>query len=164
MSSKPHSQNQQAKSNRQLKCSRCTQSFSHQKAYYEHLRSHTIVRKTSVENPTQNETARYIAERRKNYPTADNITKKLKSDEERQERGDVLETRQFGRIKEHKTNKSNEIESALPIMTKTVTNNKNTGATLLERLLATDIRRERNMVLQSIRHIINNNFYGLDEN
>ncbi|CAF4201796.1 unnamed protein product, partial [Rotaria magnacalcarata] len=163
---KPHSQNQQDKNNRQFKCSRCTQSFSHQKTYYEHLRSHTIVRKTTVENPTQNETARYIAERRKNYPTADNITKKLKSDEERQERGDVLETRQFGRIKEHKTNKNknNEIESTLPIIAKTVANNKNTGATLLERLLATDIRRERNMVLQSIRHIINNNFYGLDEN
>lgn len=32
----------------------------------------------------------------RNFPTTDNINKKLKSDEERQERGDILETRQFG--------------------------------------------------------------------
>lgn len=59
-------------------------------------------------------------------------------------------------------------------------NNIHPNATLLERvnktikndysliclvlkLLASDIRRERNMVLQCIRHIINNDFFGLDE-
>jgi hypothetical protein len=34
----------------------------------------------------------------RNYPTKDNIDKKMKSDEERQERGDVLQTRQFGLV------------------------------------------------------------------
>jgi hypothetical protein len=34
----------------------------------------------------------------RNYPTTDNINKKMKSDEERQERGDVLQTRQFGLV------------------------------------------------------------------
>ena len=34
----------------------------------------------------------------RNYPTAENINKKIKSDEERHERGDVLETRQFGSV------------------------------------------------------------------
>lgn len=34
----------------------------------------------------------------RNYPTVDNVNKKMKSDEERQERGDVLETRQFGLV------------------------------------------------------------------
>lgn len=41
-------------------------------------------------------TFRFITSR--NFPTAENISKKIKSDEERQERGDVLETRQFGLV------------------------------------------------------------------
>ncbi|CAF3614480.1 unnamed protein product [Rotaria sp. Silwood1] len=112
--------------------------------------------KTNLHNPTSDtstpdDTARYIAERRKNYPTTDNINKKMKSDEERQERGDVLQTRQFG-------------ELTLPVITTSAVNSTNASATLLERLLAPDIRRERNMVLQCIRHIVNNNFFGLDDN
>ncbi|CAF1375154.1 unnamed protein product [Rotaria sp. Silwood1] len=90
----------------------------------------------------------------------------MKSDEERQERGDVLETRQFGRMKERKTNpnKTDESELTLPVITTSAVNSTNASATLLERLLAPDIRRERNMVLQCIRHIVNNNFFGLDDN
>ncbi|CAF1461330.1 unnamed protein product [Rotaria sordida] len=171
MSNRPHSQNQDNKNNRPFRCSKCTLTFSHQRAYHEHLRNHTITHKTNVHNATSDtsisdDTARYIAERRKNYPTTDNINKKMKSDEERQERGDVLETRQFGRIKERKTNsnKNNETELTIPIITTSMVNSTNTSATLLERLLAPDIRRERNMVLQCIRHIVNNNFYGLDDN
>ncbi|CAF3172019.1 unnamed protein product, partial [Rotaria sp. Silwood2] len=101
MSNRPHSQNQHNKNNRVFRCSKCTLSFSNQKTYHEHLRNHTITHKTNVHNSmsdtsASDDTARYIAERRKNYPTTDNINKKMKSDEERQERGDVLETRQFG--------------------------------------------------------------------
>ncbi|CAF1020990.1 unnamed protein product [Adineta ricciae] len=120
------------------------------------------VQSEAAGNAAADETARYIAERRKNYPTADNISKKIKSEEERQERGDILETRQFGRMKERKTipNRNLDAEPAAPVITTTLTNNPN--ATLLERLLASDIRRERNMVLQCIRHIVNNNFYGMD--
>ncbi|CAF1147758.1 unnamed protein product [Adineta steineri] len=154
-----------------FRCMRCTKSFSNQKAYHEHLRSHVPTHKiNNVSNQTNaistaDDTARYIAERRKNFPTADNINKKMKTDEERQERGDILETRQFGRMKERKTipNKNIETESTAPIITTTMTNHKHKNATLLERLLAPDIRRERNMVLQCIRHIVNNNFFGLDD-
>lgn len=48
----------QSQNNRRFQCTRCTLSFSHQKAYYEHLRSHAPVVSTD-------DTARYIAERRK---------------------------------------------------------------------------------------------------
>ncbi|UJR15427.1 hypothetical protein I4U23_002372 [Adineta vaga] len=161
-------QQQQSLNRHVIPCTRCSLSFSNQKAYHEHLRSHMPTHKINVSNQTSesvsaDETARYIAERRKNYPTADNINKKMKSEEERQERGDILETRQFGRMKERKTIPNRNIDTgttSTSVITTTLTNN--TNATLLERLLASDIRRERNMVLQCIRHIVNNNFYGLD--
>ena len=36
-------------------------------------------------------------------------------------------------------------------------------STLLEKLLAPEIRHERNVILQCLRHIVKNNFFGVED-
>ncbi len=112
----------------------------------------------------------------------------MKLDEEKCERGAVLETQQFGRLNKNKkrnlnsyddTKKSeaittvlDEAQSSKNSRNKNRNKNKNQRGkvevrgslhskkpTLLQQLLADEIRHERNILLQCVRYIVDRNFF-----
>ncbi|KAG9349528.1 hypothetical protein JZ751_027973 [Albula glossodonta] len=76
--------------------------FKDQGKYDEHVSQHVKNHAPGVKRiklDTPEEIAKWREERRKNYPTVSNVAKKIRMMEEREERGEVLETAQFGRMK-----------------------------------------------------------------
>ncbi|KAJ3325159.1 hypothetical protein HDV06_004916 [Boothiomyces sp. JEL0866] len=138
---------------------------------------------------TEEEIAAWIAERKKNYPTKENVKEKNEKFQLKRDRGDVIiET---GKLKKQKTvslrsdlaeKSDSELVNDSDRVCKYFLKNRcrrgdscqfkhesaNTNTTniseveerkpLLDMLLANDIRRDRNKVLQAIRHIIKNDF------
>uniref|UniRef100_A0A8C4QQX4 Nuclear FMR1 interacting protein 1 n=1 Tax=Eptatretus burgeri TaxID=7764 RepID=A0A8C4QQX4_EPTBU len=103
-------------------CDACDRSFKNQEKYNEHLAQHKkcteigcnfeahekILRlhwynahapgAKRIKLDTPEEILKWKEERRKNYPTAANRAKKLQLEKEKQERGEVLQTAQFGKM------------------------------------------------------------------
>uniref|UniRef100_UPI00358F8E98 FMR1-interacting protein NUFIP1-like n=1 Tax=Myxine glutinosa TaxID=7769 RepID=UPI00358F8E98 len=101
-------------------CDACDRSFKNQKKYDEHLAQHKKCTETGcnfeahekimrlhwdnshapgaehIKLDTPEEMLKWKEERRKNFPTAANRAKKLQLEKEKQERGEVLQTAQFG--------------------------------------------------------------------
>ena len=150
------------------------------------------------------ELEKWKADRRKNYPTPENMSRKKALAEEKFKRGDVLKNDVFKKFKDRKKNtkvyeksdkekferkkvdenvngetstvKQNESNSQ-PKAEEQKENHKNVSknkkserklrppnrSSLLERLLASDIRHERNIVLQCVRYCVRNNFFIEEE-
>jgi len=111
-----------------------------------------------------------VDSRKRNYPSHETVECKQQRDEARVERGEVLETRnKFGKFKMASIKQTSKGEFQVGDATKEtpdldmprdkVDRQKDQyveGTTaLIERLLADEIRHERNVLLQCIRHIRN---------
>lgn len=169
--------------------------------------------KNKLKFDTDEDIAKWREERRKNYPTAANIAKKLIAETERQKCGNVLNTKHFGKRNLHTKNTSSmqDDKDKVPKSPNTSTQHTNSNAfslisanylssddepdnkeegppkkimkklnakgknknrqkktnlftpiktkqSLLEMLLATEIRKERNEILQCVRYVVKNNY------
>ncbi|XP_004066591.1 nuclear fragile X mental retardation-interacting protein 1 isoform X1 [Oryzias latipes] len=83
-----------------VKCSVPDCSFmAHEKLVAIHWRHNHAPGARRIKLDTEEEISKWREERRKNYPTLENVVKKRKIVELRQETGGVLETAQFGRMR-----------------------------------------------------------------
>ncbi|XP_077588675.1 FMR1-interacting protein NUFIP1 [Stigmatopora nigra] len=83
-----------------VKCSVRECSFTaHEKIVAFHWRNTHAPGRKSIKLDTEEEISKWREERRKNFPTLQNVEKKRKLMEEREKTGAVLETAQFGRMR-----------------------------------------------------------------
>jgi len=150
--------------------------------------------------------AKYIDERRKNFPSKASVEKKATLEELKESQGVLLTTEQFGKLakksnltasqqvhrkklreegeregnneneekdkkKENKKNKNNNNKNKRnkregnnspgnqQSLSQVALRQKNARPTLLQRLLADEIRHERNLLLQCVRYCVQNAFF-----
>ncbi|KAJ6661740.1 hypothetical protein lerEdw1_013262 [Lerista edwardsae] len=83
-------------------CDTCDRGYTNKEKYEEHLSQHKQMHAPGarrIKLDTPEEIAKWREERRKNFPTLANIEKKKALQMEKEQRGEVLRTLQFGKMK-----------------------------------------------------------------
>ncbi|CAF0840331.1 unnamed protein product [Brachionus calyciflorus] len=214
--------------NNKFYCEVCDRGFKTDEKYQEHLSTHitcgvngckftaadklveihyrnfhaTGLDKKVASLKTPEEIKKYIEERKKNFPSKNNLDKKVELDREKSDRGVLLNSREFGRFKNknrrnldqnrnsnqekntdngpcnldesHNSVKTDNKISRVNNRKNLKRKNKKGGLyarkvevlksrykkpTLLQKLLADEIRHERNILLQCVRFVVQKNFF-----
>jgi len=111
---------------------------------------------------------KWVEARKRNFPSQETIEGKERRDEARMERGEILETRnQFGKFKVGPMDKAKRPKEATEATSSASHTQGERGQginQLIEKLLAEEIRHERNVLLQCIRYIMNHSgSFGMDD-